>query len=270
MKYFKKIMLYSLRKNGLNQLLFYLSNLDVYRIIVFDKILGCLYNLEKKQVVLELGSGYSILPKIISSSNVEYVTLDLSKDAALYQKDNKISPVIGDMRYLPFKTSRIPTIIAISSIEHVANDSMVFNEIGRVLKSSGIAILSFPYNSKNHEIRMVYPSQILYFIFNKIKFLLNFILDKHHIRYFSDQTSTDSIMRTYTDKYIDEVLKETGLSVHSSFKWGSDTFFKKFWSLISPGWFVLKDFMFLYLFKIVGNIQNNKNPSGIIIKLVKR
>lgn len=274
--YYKEIMLNSLKKNGLNQLFFYLSNLDIYRIIVLEEVLRRVKFLDNRKdvkdeekIILELGSGYSILPKMVSRPNIKYITLDLSSDAPLYQNDTYIYPVVSDMRRLPFKDSSVSMVIAISSIEHVDDDSIVFKEIGRVLKKLGIAVLSYPYSSKKYDVQKMQSNRVLFFIFNKFIRLWKLILNQHHIRYFNDQTSTDSMMRIYTDEHIDKMLRNTGLSISSSFKWGGDTFFKKFWNIVPPGWFVLKDFMFLYMMKCVNSIQNDKNPSGIINILIK-
>lgn len=273
--YYREIISSSLRKNGLSQLFFYLGNLDVYRIIVLEEVLKHIRSLDneknnkEEKIILELGSGYSILPKMVGRPNIKYIVLDLSRDAHLYQNDTYTYPIISDMRWLPFKNSTVSVIVAISSIEHVEDDSAVFSEIGRVLKKSGVGILSYPYSSKKYEVQTLHPNRILFFIFNKFIKLWRLTLDNHHIRYFSDQISTDYMMRIYTDEYINKMLKDTGLSIRSSFKWGGDTFFKRFWSIIPPGWFILKDFMFLCVLKCVNDIQNNKNPSGIINILVK-
>ncbi|CAD7773023.1 hypothetical protein FHEFKHOI_01324 [Candidatus Methanoperedenaceae archaeon GB50] len=44
------------------------------------------------------------------------------------------------MRYLPFKSSSIPNIIA-----NVHEDHLVFGEVSRVLKEDGTAIISVPF-----------------------------------------------------------------------------------------------------------------------------
>ncbi len=262
-----RILVEAVKKNGLKQFVFYLSNLDAWRFIEFTK--ACEYLGNRKGIILELGSGYSILPRILSNNGDLYITLDLSKNACKYQKSKNVAPIVADMRYLPFKRSSISNIIAISSIEHVPKDFLVFAEIRRVLKNDGISIISLPFTNKNCRIKIIKHSELLMGFLNRFKKYWRVVLGDKHINYFIEQTNTDAIMKYYTFQEIEKNINQNDLTLEEHHMFGKylmQLFFKN----VPQGWFVIKDFIIgWFLWKIENSFLQGNTADSVIIKIRK-
>jgi SAM-dependent methyltransferase len=268
-----KILLYSLKRNGPLQLFFYLSNLDIARFIEYSKTIEYL-DREDRQIILDLGTGYSILPIFLKEEKVKggslYVTLDLSLNSCKFQADYKDGyrlQIRGDMTHLPIRSSSVSVVIAISSVEHVPDDGLVFQEIDRILKWGGVAIISLPYSYKGSKIVIVRRARPLLFLLYKFRKVWSTVLGKH-LNYFIEQIATDSVMKCYTDNDIASILSKYRLSLERSYYYGK---LRRFFRYIPKGWFVLKDlFIGLALLKIEDAfIKHNKNANGIIFKIRK-
>jgi SAM-dependent methyltransferase len=49
-----------------------------------------------------------------------------------------------DARHLPFATASVPTVISVSTLEHIPNVEAVLKEIGRVLRPGGLLVYTVP------------------------------------------------------------------------------------------------------------------------------
>jgi ubiquinone/menaquinone biosynthesis C-methylase UbiE len=205
-----RILLAALRRNGWRQLFFYLSNLDVWRFMEYSKVYQCLGN-RNTGLILDLGAGYSIFSELLPRNR--YIAVDLSKEACQYQRSGKVDSVVADMRYLPFKSSSIPTVLAISSIEHVSEDSKVFQEIARVLAKDGIAIATIPFSRGETRIEPIQHPRSLTYALHRFKKLWRIILGEVHLNYFLEQTATDTIQKYYSQQEIEDVIRQRGLSL---------------------------------------------------------
>ena len=154
---FAQLFVHNVRLNGLRAIL-YCFGLSASRYIEYTSALLFL-NLELKacSVILEVGCGHSILPTLLAKSDLEAVTLDLSRDALKWQINksretvNKpLNSVLADGKSLPFKNSSISVISCISTIEHIpdSGDIQAAREIGRVLEPNGLCIISFPLSTR--------------------------------------------------------------------------------------------------------------------------
>jgi len=263
-----KILYTAVKRNGIKQFFFYLSNLDASRFIELSKTMELLDG--NNGFILELGSGYSIFPEIISNSYDGYIPLDLSENACKYQKIKNVNPVLANMCYLPFKSSSIPNIIAISSIEHVPNDYLVYEEISRVLTKNGIAIISVPFTNGEVEIKNIRHSPFLMNLLFKFNIFWRIILGESNYNYFIEQTATDSIMKYYNEKEIRNIIRDNHLEMENEyvFEKGLQQWI---WRLVPKGWFVLKDFVIGWSsWKIEEKfLSESKNGKGVIIKIIK-
>jgi SAM-dependent methyltransferase len=264
-----KILFTALNRNGWRQLFFYLSNLDVIRFIEFSKTIE--YLNVKRGPILELGCGYSVLPALLSDSCERYICLDLSKGACKYQSDlPNVSAVVADMQHLPFKTGVIPTILAISSIEHVPDDGLVFNEISRISRKGAEVIIAVPYSNGGVKIRKIERPKFMLYILYKLKTFWKLVLGRH-LNYFLEQTSTDSFMKYYNMHEINRLLESNGFYLKNHFlyeKW----LLQKFFGWLPKGWFVLKDLVFGWvLWRIEESLfKKSRNSNGVLIRLEKK
>ncbi len=98
-----------------------------------------------KQPVLDIGCGFGEFGGVFFPSQVE-VGLDIDEAeilvAAASGKYKKT--VAADARKLPFKDNYFRTVISISTLEHIPNNSKVFKETYRVLKPGGKFIYTVP------------------------------------------------------------------------------------------------------------------------------
>jgi ubiquinone/menaquinone biosynthesis C-methylase UbiE len=273
-KAYLKILNCAVKKNGIKQFFFYLSNLDTYRFIEYSKTLEFLKDNNHSGMILDLGSGYSILPETLQANlDSDILCLDLTQSASKHQSNplKNINAIKGDMSCLPFKSSSIPIVVAISSIEHVPEDALVFQEIGRILVEGGTAIVSIPFSSKEVKIQKLNHSPLLLGMLHKFQGFWQLILDKNNTEYFITQTATDSIMKSYNHQEIAKILTASNLTLKDSYLIIAKPLLSGFHKIFPPGWFVLKDFIFGLLFWKLGNVffNNEKNADGIIMKLRK-
>lgn len=269
-----RIFLASLRRNGPLQLFFYLSNLNASRFIEYSKAADLLET-ENKGIILDLGAGYStfqsFIKKRLFNCNCQYVTLDLNRNACKFQaeaKQGNTYQIRCDISYLPIRSTSIQSVIAISSIEHVPNDALVFQEVGRVLKTGGTTVISVPYSRRGSRTITVKRNKKLVHLLNKFRRLWSLLLNKH-LNYFVEQTATDSIMKYYDDASITEVMTKNGLPVMESCHYGGE--FNNFFKYVPMGWFILKDlFIGLILLKLTKISGIGVNEAKGIIFLAKK
>ena len=269
----------ALRRNGPLQLISYLSNLDIARFIEYSKTIEYLdeENFARTNIVLDIGCGYSIFPIFLKEKLLEkcgeYVTLDLSLNACRYQASSghQTLQIQGDMTHLPMRSSSIDAIIAISSIEHVSNDFLVFQEVSRVLRKDGVAIISFPYSRNGSKIaRRRKPPSLLISLVLKFHQALATVFGGH-LSYFTEQISTDSIMKYYSDTEIRKIISKLGFSLERRF------YFGKYGRLLGivmrflpRGWFVVKDLVLSAVFlRKDSNEMDGRNARGVILKIRK-
>jgi SAM-dependent methyltransferase len=119
-------------------------------------------NVSRKSNILEIGCGLGFMGKRIQQL-YSYVGLDISADAVTYASEvNRIKNVIqGEAEKLPFENGKFDVVMAFDIAEHLETPMSLFKEAYRVLKSSGILIISTPniysfgVRRKSHSISLV-------------------------------------------------------------------------------------------------------------------
>lgn len=264
-----RILIKALKRNGWRQLFFYLSNLDVWRFIEYSAVFQLV---TKKKVIgrtIDLGAGYSVFPSFFSGE--DYTVIDLGEGACEYQRIHGTKAIVHDMTTLPFETGSINTVIAISSIEHVPNDTAVFSEISRVLSQNGLAVISIPHTNNKTEIKsLTYPKWMKKVFFDHGKFWQS-ILGKTNYKYFIEQTNTDSIIRFYNLSELRSILEIYNLEIKSCDLFGKQ-FSRCFFRCIPSGWLVLKDLFLGWSLNELDKIflNNNNVADGMILLLEKK
>jgi len=134
-----------------------LKSIDYYRMIEYPFA----YNLLKIEnhsglKVLDIGSLDSIFPLFLASKgNSEVTATDINPRVKILErhakrlKINNLKVEIQDATHLKYTNNYFDRITAISTIEHILplkdGDIKAMKEIGRVLKPSGIAVITVPY-----------------------------------------------------------------------------------------------------------------------------
>lgn len=122
--------------------------------------------------ILEVGCGRGFYEQAVLTvySDVEIVGIDTSEKylAVARQKiqGKRVSFVKADGRELPFKDNSFDRVICSEVLEHIKEDTSVLKEIYRVLKSSGLALITVP--NKN------YP-----FFWDPLNFTLERVFQRH-------------------------------------------------------------------------------------------
>lgn len=197
------------------------------------------------EVLLDVGSGYSCFPSYLSSQSFA-ISLDINRNAMIFQSkvsktmgkniSERLECVIADSTRLPFRDDSLGKIFVISTIEHIAKDSIIAKECGRVLKKDGCCVMSFPF-SKSAKKSLIKP-------------------------YFQ---------RFYTRKMIlDRIVVPSRLSLEKLFTF-SKTFLSSFYAAVPEGWFIFKDLVIgLTLFKLEGIfLPKDKEGKLAVIELRK-
>lgn len=89
----------------------------------------------KNSYVLEVGPSYQFQKMCLSLPNIKYTSIDLFSDLAEHKMD---------LMDLKFEDNSFDFIICYHVLEHVDDDIKAMNEIYRVLKHGGLAILQVP------------------------------------------------------------------------------------------------------------------------------
>ncbi|PWB53646.1 MAG: hypothetical protein C3F06_05895 [Candidatus Methanoperedenaceae archaeon] len=255
--------------NGYRQYIFYISNLDIYRFIEYSNTLRILDNIKSRKKILDLGTGYSISPQLYSKySNVK--ALDINKKACIWQKKNGNESLIADLCNMPIISNSIDVIIAISSIEHVPDDRKVYSEINRILKKGGVLIISVPYSSNESYVVKGLRKGFAVKLLNS-KYLQNFwkiLLSGDNFFYFKEQTQTDFLEKRYSKNELLSIIKDENWKIEEEIIFGRMPF-RYFFKIFPPGWFILKDLIFGYIFHMTESIFESNDGNTIFFKLTK-
>jgi ubiquinone/menaquinone biosynthesis C-methylase UbiE len=168
-----------------------------------------------REVVLDVGSYYSFFPSYFSSHSYT-ISLDINRNAMIFQRkvaktmgkniSERLECVIADSTKLPLRDDTLDKVFVISTIEHIAKDSITAKECARVLNNDGCCVMSFPF-SKSAKKSQIEP-------------------------YFQ---------RFYTRKMIlDRIVVPSMLSLEKLFTF-SKTFLSSFYAAVPQGWLILKD-----------------------------
>ncbi len=99
----------------------------------------CAHFLGAEGPVLDLGCGIGHSHRLLAPRETIGVDVDA---AALADQDRETR--VADMRALPFEEGRFASVLAVQSIEHVPDPERVLDEVVRVLRPGGVAVLVTP------------------------------------------------------------------------------------------------------------------------------
>jgi len=97
----------------------------------------------KATICLDLGCGYGFFVELLANLCNLSMGIDINK-YPVWRRRQKGSFIIADARRLPFRTSSIDVIVAISLLEHVPRWREVLAEVSRVLRPGGVFIIQLP------------------------------------------------------------------------------------------------------------------------------
>jgi len=102
---------------------------------------GVLKKIKTKDIILDIGCGVS--PVVGFSDNV--VFSDYSYEAMHHlRKKNNVMAVVSDISRLPFKDKSVDVVVSSEVLEHIRDDASALEELYRILKSGGSAVITVP------------------------------------------------------------------------------------------------------------------------------
>ncbi len=102
----------------------------------------------KGKIVLDIASGSGYGTKMLAKHAKKVYGVDVNEDAVAYAKENyagnNIEYLLGDGESIPLPDNSVDVLITFETIEHIKNYRKFLDEVHRVLKPDGMAIVSTP------------------------------------------------------------------------------------------------------------------------------
>lgn len=148
-----KSILHEIAINGWGVLVETHNDFSLWRLIEYPKMTEYL-ELQPGARVLDIGSGTSSYPLMLTREGVDVVVVELDVERVRWQQEQvrtgktgrgRLYAIVGDAAHLPLRDQAFERVTSISAIEHMHDDHAVGSEISRVLAPGGIAAISVPY-----------------------------------------------------------------------------------------------------------------------------
>lgn len=102
----------------------------------------------KDKIVLDIASGSGYGTKLLADSAKFVYGVDVNEVAINYSKENysanNVEYLVGDGESIPLDDNSIDVVITFETIEHIKDYKKFLDEVDRVLKPDGLAIVSTP------------------------------------------------------------------------------------------------------------------------------
>ena len=117
-----------------------------------QKYLNIINNLDKKSIVLEVGSGDGSDANNITKSELTVIQSDISFEMVKLAKSNKKNNsktiyVVSDAEKIPCEDNSLDAIMIVGALHHLPSPINFFKEARRALSLNGIIIVGFEPNS---------------------------------------------------------------------------------------------------------------------------
>lgn len=189
-----KSIVYEIAINGWGVLIETHNDFSLWRLIEYPKMTEYL-ELKRGDRVLDIGSGTSSYPLMLTREGVDVVVVELDAERVRWQRDKAAAKagagtlfaVVGDASRLPLRDGAFERATSISAIEHMWDDQAVGSEISRVLQPGGIGAISVPYTT--HERRSFFAGLKAFHQIKRNEFV---------------QAGKGTLVRFYTDQDVEE------------------------------------------------------------------
>jgi len=99
----------------------------------------------QRGMVLDIGAGTGKMLSELKTKGWEVMGIDREQEAVKWSKKRGVKVKLTDIeKKLPFKKNSFDLVLALDVLEHLNKDGKSLQEIGRVLKSEGVAIITVP------------------------------------------------------------------------------------------------------------------------------
>jgi SAM-dependent methyltransferase len=111
----------------------------------------------KDKKVLDVASGSGYGAALLSQAASQVWALELDRQSVVYARRtwdrSNLIFVQGDATSLPFASASFDLVVALEILEHVQNSSNLVREIARVVRPSGVALISTPDKARYSDAR---------------------------------------------------------------------------------------------------------------------
>ncbi len=147
---------YEIALNGWQILRKTVNDFSLWRLIEYPWATEAL-EARRGDLVVDIGSGTSSYPHMLAKEGLDIIVVELEPERVRWQLrkrqetarpgDGRLIPLVGDATKLPLRDGSVKLISAVSSLEHIPDDTAVGREIARVLEPGGRAVLTLPFTS---------------------------------------------------------------------------------------------------------------------------
>jgi SAM-dependent methyltransferase len=154
----------------------------------------------KDRVIVDLGCGSGYGSKILADKRVKKIyALDIDQEAINYAKKNYFHT---NIKYIcsAVENTRLPkrcadVVVCFETIEHLVNPEKLMTEIKRILKPSGILIISTPNKDTSFNDNPYHLNEL---DMKKLDILLS---DFNHIQYYGQRAINKTLIHIYQNIY---------------------------------------------------------------------
>jgi len=167
------------RIHATSRLAYWGAWLPLCRYVEYDAALGRILT-SKSQLILDVGSGDSPFPLFLAQCGLKVITLDLdvsqqyrmAKVAGmehLLQTDG-LAGIVGDAQHMSFDADSFDIVSCISVLEHIPGngDSVAMQEVGRVLRPGGVALITVPFAQAYREAVPPYVDERSHRVYDRV------------------------------------------------------------------------------------------------------
>ena len=174
----------------------YVKPTGIYR----KKIIIRMLSPKKNDIICDLGCGDGTLSVNFIRKAKCIIGVDFSTKRVKKANEKGLNTIIADAQQTPFKDKSFDKIICSEVIEHVLNPQEVISEIGRIVKTEGIAVISIPLDEKIKKTILDIPRDDL----EKLDF--DTVKDKHSIEHCH--------ITSFSEKQIKTSFEKNGLKIN--------------------------------------------------------
>ncbi len=263
-----KCLRYEVALNGARILRKTINDFSLWRLIEYPQAAQWL-EVEPGDLVLDIGSGTSSFGQMLAQEGVRVVVMDLARERIEWQRRKaqealgaeaaRILPVVADATALPFCAGAFKRVSSISALEHVPDDCQAAHEIGRVLQTDGLAVISLAYTF--NERKKFFAGVKSFYAAEKNRFI-QANKQGYQIRFY-----TDADLQTRFAQPAQALLERVSYFGRKILNdWYHETQLNKYWFS-----FVLKDYVLAALvYPFEERFLQKSEPFGVIFQMRKR